>query len=49
MMSDLASMDIMIGSGHYDREDSEIGNSVKRPESPSYDVLIDHNSNCHSN
>ena len=32
----------MIGNGHYEREDSEFGNSVRRPGSPRYDALIDH-------
>ena len=39
----------MIGSSHYEREDSEFGNSVRRPESPRYDPHIDHNFNAHSN
>ena len=30
-------------------EDSEFGNSVWRPESPTYDALIDHNSNSREN
>ena len=38
----------MIGS-HYEREDIEYGNSVRRLESPSNDALVDHNSNTHSN
>ena len=42
-------MDVMIGSGLFQRENSEFGNSVRRPEIPSFDALIDHNSNSHSN
>ena len=49
MISDLENMVVMIGSGHYEREVSEFGNSVKRTESPSYKTLIDHNYNAHSN
>ena len=45
MISDLENMDVMIRSGHFEREDREVGNSVKKPESPSYDALIDHNYN----
>ena len=39
----------MIASDQYEREDSEFGNSVKMSDSPSYDSLINHNSNSHSN
>ena len=49
MISDLEKLDVMIGNCHYEKEDSEYGNSVRRPESRSYDALIDHNSNNHSN
>ena len=49
MISDLENMDVMIGNCPYEKEDSEYGNSVRRPESCSYDTLIDHNSNSHSN
>ena len=41
-------LDVMIESGHYEREDGEFGDSVRRPDSPSYDALIDRNSNSHS-
>ena len=49
MIAVLENMDAMIGSSHYEREDSEIGNSVRRPESHSYDTLLDSNSNSHPN
>ena len=45
MISDLENMDVMIGNSHFEREDSEFGNSVERPESP--DISVDHNSNTH--
>ena len=45
MILDFENMDVMIESGHYEREDSEFGNFVRRPESPSYDALSDHNFN----
>ena len=32
-------MDKMLGSNHIEREDSELGNSARRPELPSYDAL----------
>ena len=31
------------------REDSKFGDSARRPERPSYDALVDHNTNSHSN
>ena len=46
---DLKNMDVLIGYSHFEREGSEFGNSVGRPESPSYDALKDHNSNFYSN
>ena len=49
MISDLEKMDVMIGNCPYEKEDSEYGNSVRRPESRSFDALIDHNSNNQSN
>ena len=42
-------MDIILGSNHFEREDTEFGNSVRRPKSPSYDALVDLNTNSHSN
>ena len=45
MISDLENMDVLIENSHYERADSEFGNSIRRPESPSYDALVDHNSN----
>ena len=39
----------MIESGHYERDGSEYGNSVRRPERPSSDALIDHNSSSREN
>ena len=49
MLSDLENMDIPLGSNHFQRDDSEFGNSARRPESPGYDTLVDHNTNSHSN
>ena len=39
----------MLGGNHLDREESEVTNSVRRPESPSYNTLINHDVNSHSN
>ena len=49
MIPDLESMDVMIGSCHYEGEDSEFGNSVRKSDSPRYDALIYQNSNSSSN
>ena len=49
MLSDLENMDIMLGSNHFERKDSEFGNSARRLECPNYDALIDNNTNSHTN
>ena len=49
MLPDVENLDIMQGSNHSEREDSEFGNSASRPEIPSYVALVDHNTNSHSN
>ena len=49
LLSDLENMDMILGSNHYETKDSNFGNSTRRPESPRYDALIDHNSYFHSN
>ena len=49
MQSDLENIDIMLVSHLLEKQYSEFGNSVRRLESPSYDALVDHNSNSHSN
>ena len=47
-LSDLENMDIMLGSNHLERKDSKFGSFTRRPESPTYDALVDHNTNSHS-
>ena len=47
MLSDFKNLDIMLGSDRFEREGSELGNSTRRPESTSYDALVDHNTNSH--
>ena len=49
MISNLENINLMIRSGLSERENRDFGNSVMRPESPSFDALIDHSFNSHSN
>ena len=49
MLSDLENIDIRLGRNHIQRQDNEFGNLARRPESPTYDVLVYHNNNSHSN
>ena len=49
MLSDIENLDIMLGSNHLEREGSEISNSVRRPESPSYTALTSSDINSLSN
>ena len=34
MLLDIENMDIMLGSNHFEREENELGNTVRKPESP---------------
>ena len=43
MLSDIENLDIMLGSNHLEREKNELSNSVLRPESPSYNALVNQN------
>ena len=45
ILSDFENLDIMPGSSHLEREESELSNSVRRPESPSYNALVNHEVN----
>ena len=38
MLSDLESMDILLGSNHFVREDNEFGNSVRRSEVTTHEL-----------
>ena len=49
MISDMENMEVMIGRNNYAEDDSEFGDFARRPESPNYETLIDHNSNSNSN
>ena len=49
MLSDIENLEIMLGSNRLQREESEFSNSVRGPESPSYNGLVTHDVNSHSN
>ena len=49
MLSDIESLNIMLCSNCLKREESEFSNSVRRPESPSYNALVNHDVNSHFN
>ena len=49
MLSDIENLDIMLGGNHLEGEKSEKSNFGRRPESPSYDTLMNHNGNSHPN
>ena len=49
MLSDIENPDIWLGSNRLEREEREFSNSVRRPESPSYNALVNHDVNSHSN
>ena len=48
MLSDIENLDILLGSIRLEREESEFSNSVRRPGSPSYNALVNHDVNSHS-
>ena len=45
MLSDIENLDVMLGGNHSGRDEGEISNHDRRPESPSYDTLLNQNSN----
>ena len=49
MLSDIENLDIMLGGNHLEREESENSNSGRRPESPSYDTLLNQVGSSRSN
>ena len=49
MLSDIGSLNIMLGSNCLKREESEFSNSVRRPESPSYNAMVNHDVSSHFN
>ena len=44
MLSDIENLDVMLGGNHLKRDESEISNHGRRPESPRYDTLLNQNS-----
>ena len=42
MFSDIENFDIMLGEINPDREESELSNSVRRPENTRYNALVNH-------
>ena len=49
IISDIKNLGILLGSNRLEREESEFSNSIGRPESPSYNALVNHDVNSHSN
>ena len=49
MLTDIENMDIMLGSNHFEREESELSISVRRPQSPSYNAVTNHDLNSIEN
>ena len=49
MLSDIENLDIMLGGIDPEREESEFSNFVRRPESSSYNKLVNQEANYHSN
>ena len=49
MLSDMKNLDIMLGGNHLERDDGEISNYGRRPESPTFDTLLNQESNSHPN
>ena len=49
MLSDIENLEVMLGGNHLARDESEISNHGSRPESPSYDTLLNQNGNSHHN
>ena len=44
MLSDIENLDVMLGGNHLERDESDISNYGRRPESPSYDTLLNQTS-----
>ena len=49
ILSDIENLDVLLGGNHLERNESEVSNYGRRPESPSYDTLLNQNSNFHPN
>ena len=42
-------MEVILGGNHFKKEESELKDLVRRPEIISYNALINHDLNSHSN
>ena len=49
MISDIENVHIWLGSNHLESERSGLSNSVRRRERSSYNALVNHDVNSHSN
>ena len=49
MLSDIGNLDVLLGGNHSGKDESEISNHGRRPESPRYDTMLNQNSNFHLN
>ena len=49
MLPDIENLDVMLDGNRLERDESEISNHGKRPESASYNTLLNQNSNSHPN
>ena len=49
MLSDRENIDIMLDTNHFEREECELSNSVRKPEISSFNALVNNESNSHSN
>ena len=47
MLPDIENIDIMLGTNHFERKKNDFSNSVRRPESPSYNTLGNSDPNPH--
>ena len=49
LLSDIENLDTMLGTNNFQREESELSNSVRRPESPRYNAWVNNDTNSHYN
>ena len=49
MLSDIENLDVMLSGNYLERDESEISNYGRRPESPSYVSSLNQDSNFHPN
>ena len=49
MLSDIEILDIILGGNSLERDESELSNSGRRPDSPRYNNLMNQDTNSHPN